>query len=65
MVSHLHKDHIEGIGYFVNGSFVQNFPNAKIYIQEREIDFALEQINNPSYVFEILNQLKNFLMSNC
>ncbi|KRD58834.1 MBL fold metallo-hydrolase [Flavobacterium sp. Root935] len=58
LVSHLHKDHIEGIGYFENGNFVCNFPNAKIYIQEREIDFALEQINNPSYVFEILNELK-------
>ena len=58
LVSHLHKDHIEGIGYFENGNFVQNFPNAKIYIQEREIDFALEQINNPSYVFELLSQLK-------
>ncbi|MDQ6531296.1 MBL fold metallo-hydrolase [Flavobacterium sp. LHD-85] len=58
LVSHLHKDHIEGIGYFENGNLVQNFPNATIYIQEREIDFALEQINNPSYVFEILNELK-------
>ncbi|MFD2943442.1 MBL fold metallo-hydrolase [Flavobacterium notoginsengisoli] len=58
LVSHLHKDHIEGIGYFENGNLVQNFPDATIYIQEREIDFALEQINNPSYVFEILNELK-------
>lgn len=58
LVSHLHKDHIEGIGYFENGNFVQNFPNAVIYIQKREIDFALEQINNPSYVFEILNELE-------
>ncbi|MET3028585.1 MBL fold metallo-hydrolase [Flavobacterium sp. UW10123] len=58
LVSHLHKDHIEGIGYFEDGDLVQNFPNATIYIQEREIDFALEQINNPSYVFEILYELK-------
>jgi len=58
LVSHLHKDHIEGIGYFENGNLVQNFPNATIYIQKREIDFALEQINNPSYVPEILNQLE-------
>ncbi|SFD94646.1 MBL fold metallo-hydrolase [Flavobacterium phragmitis] len=58
LVSHLHKDHIEGIGYFNEGSFICNFPNATIYIQEREIDFALEQINNLSYVFEILNELK-------
>lgn len=59
LVSHLHKDHIEGIGYFENGKLVQNFPKAKIYIQKREIDFALEQIDNPSYVPEILNELEN------
>ncbi|WP_338840998.1 MBL fold metallo-hydrolase [Flavobacterium ginsenosidimutans] len=58
LVSHLHKDHIEGIGYFENDQFVQNFPNAKIYIQKREIDFALQQLQNPSYVPEILNQLE-------
>jgi glyoxylase-like metal-dependent hydrolase (beta-lactamase superfamily II) len=58
LVSHLHKDHIEGIGYFENGNLVQNFPNATIYIQKREIDFALQQTNNPSYVPEILNQLE-------
>ena len=58
LVSHLHKDHIEGIGYFENGQFVQNFPNTKIYIQEREIDFALEQLENPSYIPGILNVLK-------
>ncbi|MCV2487684.1 MBL fold metallo-hydrolase [Flavobacterium sp. SH_e] len=58
LVSHLHKDHIEGIGYFKNDQFVQNFPNATIYIQKREIDFALEQLQNPSYVPEILNQLE-------
>lgn len=58
LVSHLHKDHIEGIGYFDTDTFVPNFPNATIYIQKREIDFALEQINNPSYVFKILNQLE-------
>lgn len=58
LVSHLHKDHIEGIGYFENDNLIPNFPNAKIYIQRREIDFALEQTNNPSYVFEILKQLE-------
>ncbi|MFB9079245.1 MBL fold metallo-hydrolase [Flavobacterium procerum] len=58
LVSHLHKDHIEGIGYFEENHFVQNFPNAKIYIQKREIDFALQQLQNPSYVPELLNQLE-------
>ena len=58
LVSHLHKDHIEGFGFFENDKLIQNFPNAKIYIQEREIDFALQQLQNPSYVPEILNELK-------
>ncbi|OIV42188.1 MBL fold metallo-hydrolase [Flavobacterium johnsoniae] len=58
LVSHLHKDHIEGIGHFEDDNFIQNFPEAAIYIQKREIDFALEQTNNPSYVFEILNELE-------
>lgn len=57
LISHLHKDHIEGIGYFENGNFIQNFPKAKIYIQKREINFALEQNNSPSYNFEIVNEL--------
>ena len=58
LVSHLHKDHIEGIGYFKDGNFVANFPNATTYIQKREIDFALSQTQNPSYVVEILNELE-------
>jgi glyoxylase-like metal-dependent hydrolase (beta-lactamase superfamily II) len=58
LISHLHKDHIEGIGYFENGNFIQNFPKAKIYIQKREINFALEQNNSPSYNFEIVNELE-------
>lgn len=60
LVSHFHKDHIEGIGYFDGDIFIQNFPDAKIYIQKRELDFALQQKNNPSYNFDVLNQLENF-----
>lgn len=59
LVSHFHKDHIGGIGYFDGVTFIQNFPNAKIYMQSRELDFALEQKQSPSYNFEILNQLKS------
>lgn len=59
LVSHLHKDHIDGIGHFKNGDFIPNFPNAKVYIQERELDFALTQEENPSYTIEVLTQLRN------
>ncbi|MBF4484910.1 MBL fold metallo-hydrolase [Flavobacterium sp. CSZ] len=59
LISHFHKDHIEGIGYFVGDNFIQNFPNAIIYMQERELDFALTQ-QHPSYNLDILNQFKLF-----
>ncbi|WP_394772817.1 MBL fold metallo-hydrolase [Flavobacterium sp.] len=60
LVSHFHKDHIGGIGYFNDkDEFVPSFPNATIYMQSRELDFALEQKESPSYDFDILNQLKS------
>lgn len=57
LLSHLHKDHIDGLGQFKNGEFVSNFPNAKIYLQQRELDYSLEQKENPSYDFKILEKL--------
>lgn len=57
LISHLHKDHIDGIGYFSDGEFINSFPNATIYIQQRELDFALAQEGNPSYRPEMLEQL--------
>jgi len=57
LISHLHKDHIDGIGYFSGGEFINSFPNATIYIQQRELDFALAQEGNPSYRPEMLEQL--------
>lgn len=59
LISHLHKDHINGIGYFKDNIFYQSFPNAKIYIQQRELDFALSLIDNPSYNLKILNILSS------
>lgn len=59
LLSHLHKDHADGLGYFNENEFVQNFPNAKIYIQKREYDFALQQIENHSYNIPLLNALQN------
>lgn len=67
LISHLHKDHIGGIGHFINNNFKGNFPNAKIYIQLRELDFALTQQGSSSYNFQVLNKLKalpNLVMLN-
>ncbi|CAA9197099.1 hypothetical protein FLA105534_01474 [Flavobacterium bizetiae] len=59
LISHFHKDHIEGIGYFEGDTFIQNFPDATLYMQKRELDFALAQ-QHPSYDLKILNQIKTF-----
>ncbi len=59
LMSHLHKDHAGGIGEVQGQVFQENFPNAKIYIQKREYDFALTQTQNPSFDFEQLSHLKN------
>jgi glyoxylase-like metal-dependent hydrolase (beta-lactamase superfamily II) len=59
LISHFHKDHIEGIGYFNGDTFIQNFPDATLYLQKRELDFALAQ-QHPSYDLKILNQIKTF-----
>ena len=44
LMTHLHKDHAGGIGNphpgHFNGGDVLNFPNAKYYVQKRELDFA-------------------------
>ncbi len=57
LISHLHKDHIGGILNFQNGNIKCNFPNAEIFIQQRELDFAVTQQGNPSYNFEVLDKL--------
>src|SRR5690606_32220084 len=59
LLSHLHKDHADGLGYFNDNEFIQNFPDATIYIQKREYDFALQQTKNPSYNIPLLNELQN------
>ncbi len=59
LISHLHKDHANGLGNWVGEQFVCNFPNALIYIQQREYDYAIAQTNN-SYNYERLEKLKSF-----
>lgn len=57
LLSHLHKDHIEGAVNLTENGFEAAFPNAQIYIQKRELDFAMEKKGNPSFDFEILEKL--------
>ncbi|KMQ61587.1 beta-lactamase [Chryseobacterium angstadtii] len=57
LLSHLHKDHIDGSIQKTENGFVPAFPNATIYIQKRELDFAFENRGNPSFDFDILEKL--------
>lgn len=49
LMSHLHKDHAGGLG--------ANFPNAKYYVQKKELEFAFQK-GFPSYITEELEVLK-------
>ncbi|KAB1232451.1 MBL fold metallo-hydrolase [Chryseobacterium viscerum] len=57
LLSHLHKDHIEGAVRLTESGFEATFPNAQIYIQKRELDFAMEKKGNPSFDFDMLEKL--------
>lgn len=57
LLSHLHKDHIEGAVKYTADGYEATFPNAEIYIQKRELDFAMEKKGNPSFDFDILEKL--------
>lgn len=57
LISHLHKDHSGGISERTNHSRL-SFPNAKYYLQKRELDFAFEK-GSASYITEDLTALKN------
>ncbi|UKB77482.1 MBL fold metallo-hydrolase [Chryseobacterium sp. MEBOG07] len=57
LLSHLHKDHIEGAVKLTESGFEATFPNAQIYIQKRELDFAMEKKGNPSFDFDMLEKL--------
>lgn len=59
LLSHLHKDHIEGLGYFQEGLFVQHFPNAAIYVNKNELEYSLSQKGNPSYNHDLLQQISS------
>jgi glyoxylase-like metal-dependent hydrolase (beta-lactamase superfamily II) len=60
LLSHLHKDHAGGIANPSIARFgqsdVMNFPNAKYYIQKRELDFAWAQ-GPPSFITDEIEPL--------
>ncbi|KGO93264.1 MBL fold metallo-hydrolase [Flavobacterium subsaxonicum] len=57
LLSHLHKDHVDGLGYMDGDAFISNFPNAEIYLQQNELKYALEQLSSHSFNQEILEQI--------
>lgn len=57
LLSHLHKDHIDGSIQTTEDGFAPTFPNAEIYIQKRELAFAMENKGNPSFDFDTLEKL--------
>jgi glyoxylase-like metal-dependent hydrolase (beta-lactamase superfamily II) len=57
LLSHLHKDHIETTITRTEKGFEATFPNAEIYIQKRELAFAMENQGNHSFDFNTLEKL--------
>ena len=57
LLSHLHKDHIETVITRTESGFEATFPNAEIYIQKRELGFAMENQGNHSFDFDTLEKL--------
>ncbi len=56
LLTHLHKDHAGGISMGSDHKQL-SFPNAKYYLQKRELDFAFEK-GFPSYITEEFEILK-------
>jgi glyoxylase-like metal-dependent hydrolase (beta-lactamase superfamily II) len=60
LMSHLHKDHVGGMGKNrPDGSRVAAFPQAKYYVQQRELEYANEK-GAPSYQPEAFAFLSDF-----
>src|SRR5579875_3875796 len=59
LMSHLHKDHAGGVTKKDTlGTYSLSFPNATYYVQEKELQYALD-IGFPSYMTEELSPLIN------
>ena len=59
LLSHLHKDHINGLIESGSGEFRLAFPQARVYMQRREYEYALTKKESLSYEFEKLDFLVN------
>ncbi|NIG54464.1 MBL fold metallo-hydrolase [Chitinophaga sp. Cy-1792] len=57
LLSHLHKDHLNGVGWLDNGHLYTHFPNAAIYLQQRELEYALTQQQSYAYNRAMLEQV--------
>lgn len=55
LLSHLHKDHINGIINKSGAIWKLNFPKAEVYIQRREYAYAFSKPNDPSFDLEALD----------
>lgn len=60
LLSHLHKDHVDGLGYFKDDEFIQNFPDATIYYQQREMEYALTKTESHSFDLNVLKAITTF-----
>ncbi|MBA4138943.1 MAG: MBL fold metallo-hydrolase [Segetibacter sp.] len=65
LITHLHKDHGGGVSIIDKlGQYSLTFPNAKYYIQKREVEYALKQ-GFPSYLpteIEVLTSHPNVVL---
>lgn len=57
LLSHLHKDHIETTITRTDSGFEATFPNAEVYIQKRELEYAMNNRGSYSFDFDTLEKL--------
>ena len=56
LMSHLHKDHINGLVEETEEGYIGRYPNAQIYIQRREVAFAELSMDDISFDYDILEE---------
>lgn len=59
ILSHLHKDHIGGIAFQQAGELTAAFPKATYYVQQQELNYALENVGS-SYQAPLINWLATY-----
>ena len=58
LLSHLHKDHANGICYGRDSAFNLMFPKAGYFCQEKEMEYAFTKTSSPSFDFDKLKFLQ-------